>query len=680
MSISTSITDLIQQTLPSTDEHQLGAIMAPVDTHVLVTAPPGSGKTRVLVGRYLYLLTQGFAPDQVAAVTFTNKAANEMKTRIGYAMGWDERRIKTLPIATFHSLSARWLRRHAARAGVRANYTIYDENQAHFLMRRVVKEHGLPVDPDYAMEFVSLLKSYNVSPEDLYLAAWSGKSYLTRNLLSIEQKAKAMRSDLQEAYRLYEKALEDSNAIDFDGLLLYVIRFIEEKGGIKHLGLRYLLVDECQDINTAQYDLIAAMASRDVYTYLVGDVDQSIYMFRGARPDLIEDYVAQFAPVQRRLIYNYRSREAIVDLSSDVIKPNYDSSGIVFEPVRTDRPGGVVEWVNIHPSLAAEAQDRVDELPFEARLVQALVETGCQPGEIAVLSRYNIPLVHIWQALLRLGVPAYLPPSKGGASMKNPLRWMLSLLSNSQDTVALSNLLLSIKGIGKSTANKIFASVAGKAAAVELAEALRQAADKAGGKVKPRLEKLADAMSDATAMLDEALGNRPLTAVIDAVAPAVYEVIKKPEQLYREHEAMLMTAEELPATPESLAEYLSFLSLVTSEPPAEDGNVVRLSTVHSAKGLEYRVVIIPDHEPRFQMRDFSSAEERRVFYVALTRAKDAAFIVTYYDSGMYSSQVRTAFVINALSGLSLTPFEVDQPFLADLFLARATSALIQDSE
>lgn len=671
MGTLTSIADLIQGTFPGTDEHQMGAITAPIDTHVLVTAPPGSGKTRVLAGRYMYLAASGIDPERIAAVTFTNKAANEMKTRIGRAFGWDAKRIKGLPVATFHSLSARWLRKYAALAGVKSNFTIYDEDQSRVLMKRVVSDNGLPLNPDHALSLISLLKSLCVDVDELYQAAWSYNSGLGRFLSQIEKTIDGTVYDLQQTYRLYQEALRAANALDFDDLLMYAIRFIEERGGLEVIGVDYLLVDECQDINTAQYYLIAAMASRGVMTYLVGDIDQSIYMFRGARPDLIEDYVAQFEPLQKRLVYNYRSREAIVSLSSDIIKPNYAGSNILFEPMQTNRPGGSVDWVNVSPFLSTDAADKVDTIPFEARLVKALVDTGCRPGDIAVLSRYNSTLAAVWNALLSMGIPAYLPASKGGARMDNPLRWALSLLSNSQDTVSLFKLLESIKGVGKVTASKVLAACAGCETPQALSAALASAAGDLNNGVRPRLEMLAGLFAELSSYLDNLLEPRPLVDVIDRAAAVLYQLVKREEELFESRHPFIFAAEDMTASSADLAEYLSFISLVASEPPPGDDSVVKLSTVHAAKGLEYRVVIIPDYEMRFPVRDYSTAEERRVFYVALTRAIDAAFIVTHYDSGIYDSTCRTAFAISALRGLPVEPFEVKQPFIADLYLAKA---------
>jgi DNA helicase-2/ATP-dependent DNA helicase PcrA len=638
------------------DEHQMAAAKAPLGRHILVTAPPGSGKTRVLTARYAYLVAGGVDPSTIVAVTFTNKAADEMKSRIAAALGLAQEQVKKLPIATFHSLCARWLRRYAKTLGYRPNYSIYDQKCTRLLLKQIIEEREASIE---LAGLISFLKDHLVTPDKVWDAVTSG-------LLSRSSYRGVDAVTLTDVYKAYQRALKAVNAMDFDDLLLNTLALLDRIPLVRNLGIRYLLVDECQDINTAQYELIRKFASSGVHTYLVGDLEQSIYSFRGSRPDLIEAFIAEFEPEQRRLVYNYRSRRVIVDVSSEVIKANYARSKVIYVPMRAVKDGGKVAWYNVPPDVFEEEGDCAS---FPVRLVKGLVESGISPPDIAILCRYNRPLEGLWRECLEAGVPARL--ARTGRGLDTPIQHLLAVAVNPLDHISLEELLLSLEGIGPATTEKLSKALRGIADLSALVRAIEQVSlsSKYPPRVARSLERLAAAFHALQAGLMVPPAGATMATVLDGPVSMLFEAVQACIDYVDDTEILLRMAEQYPATHEGLLEFLPALSLVTGDLSQKKENLVTLSTIHSAKGLEYRIVVIVDYDEPLRVFDYSSPEERRIFYVAITRAIDRAYIVTRYRRSVIEDETMPCYVRDMLKGTGVDPVHLTNLFMCDMTIA-----------
>lgn len=634
------------------DEYQMAAVTAPLNTHVLVTAPPGSGKTRVLTARYVYLMEHGAPPQSTVAVTFTNKAAQEMKDRIGKALGLSEDRVRELPIATFHSLCARWLRKYAPKLGYRCNFTICDQYHSEKVVEGVLESLGLNVSEGAVAAAIARLKDELVGPEEAatYLADREGPATtagLDAHTFSL-------------VYREYQKTLREMNAMDFGDLIAYAVRLFNGAVPLSRLGVRHLLVDECQDINTAQYELIRLFAEHGIWVFLVGDLDQSIYGWRGSRPRLIRLFAALYEPQVYRLVYNYRSRDTIVQVANAVIRPNYADAD-TFAPMQAVRPGGRVRWFNIPYTPAT-----YKTIPyFPAVLVRSLVEAGTPPGSIAVLCRYSGPLESVWRSLLAAGVPARLVKMRRG--LKSPLQPFVLVSANPQDAIALRILLEQLRDIGPVLAEKITHLASGQNSLSSLVVALRGAATKIGRRraiesllaLVKALEKLRDAL--ASAAPGSTLGD-----VLKEPAEVLLSAVDVADRNVDDVETALEMAGNYPATQDGLVELASMLGLVSGDVLAQRDEMVTVSTIHAAKGLEYDVVILLEVPSRlfYDGARCADQEERRVFYVGLTRAAERLYIVTYFNEAVLHDQA--SFVHAMLGDYSVDPIQLKSGFMMDM--------------
>lgn len=615
------------------DQYQRQAVEAPVDRFVLVTAPPGSGKTRVLTQRYLYLARNAGVPlESIVAVTFTNKAANEMKQRIAAVLGLSD--VSVLPIATFHSLAFRWLRKYYKVVDLPKTFTVYDENKTRKVIRKVAQ--GTPYNTDMLSPVISYLANSGVFPGyDADIIDWS--DFESRFHISKHQA-------LSLYNEFFEKMLK-MRALSFDMLILYAIRLFERKT-CRELNISYVLVDECQDINAAQYQLLSQMASGGAILYLTGDIDQSLYGFRGSRPELIEDFITEFNPEQYRLIYNYRSGAEIVNVSSDVIRVNYlgSDSRIRFEPTQPVKDGGMVRWFNI-------VSNGAPSIPYPellAKMITMLVHTaGYKPGDIAVLCRASKPIIAAVDGVIRelasyaaatdtepIPVRLVLPRYP----IDDAARSFIQFAANPHDTISLSDLLERLKFIGEKTAQKITRRYA--LSPVDSVTCLPQVfrerlAKGVTTRVRDVLYILADAfdkLADTAVPLSE--------RVYDAILNLLH-IMKDVSEDDSSIDLAVELAEQYDGSDTDLADFASMINLVYStyeDAKAGKTDSVVFSTIHSAKGLEYKVVIILElPRSRFLLESMDLVEERRVFYVAITRAIERAYIISFYPTAFFTA-------------------------------------------
>jgi DNA helicase-2/ATP-dependent DNA helicase PcrA len=609
------------------------------DGPVMIVAGAGSGKTRVLTYRTAYLLEQGVPPEAVLALTFTNKAADEMKGRIGSLVGAAHRGIW---MGTFHSLFARMLRTEAERAGYDRSFSIYDRDDSLALVRSVMADLGIP--GQHWSPAAILARISNARNRFLTPAAFRAEA---DDALSVQAAA---------VYGPYVTRLKAANAMDFDDLLLVPLElFSRDQRVLRRYQerFRYILVDEYQDTNRVQYRLITELARGHRNICVVGDDAQSIYAFRGADIRNILDFERDYPGCAVfRLEQNYRSTGTILAAADRLIAHNRDR---IPKQLWTANVAG-------EPIILRLCTDDVDEgQQIVARIEGDVRRRKMDLKDFAVLYRTNAQSRAIEDALRRSGIPYMLV---GGVAfyrrkeIKDVLAY-LRVLANPRDDESLLRVLnVPPRGIGDVTVGRLRALAAQRSAS--LAEILTAdvlttalsgralAAVRDFGALLRKYRELSGVMSVkelASALVDD-LGI--LSRLKDENTPESLERRANVQEL------LSALAEFCDAHPGAgLNEFLQEVSLVSDVDSAEFGrNAVMLMTLHAAKGLEFPVVFITGLEeglfPIGTARERSEVEEeRRLFYVGITRAMQRLYLSyaqTRFRNGERSYGVRSRFL------------------------------------
>jgi DNA helicase II / ATP-dependent DNA helicase PcrA len=583
---------------------------------VLVLAGAGSGKTRVIAHRIAWLLAaEAVHPRNLLAVTFTNKAAEEMRRRVEDLVLPGG--IRPPLIATFHSTSVRMLRQHAPRIGLPASFVIYDEDDRLTLMKDLVRELGFDervLSPSSAVHRVSHAKNQMLGPEEV--------DRLART--PAEERVAML-------YARYEARLRQAGAVDFDDLLLLAVKLLVEVPEVLtwYRGLwRHVLVDEYQDTNRAQYRMIRLLTEEHRNLCVVGDPDQSVYRWRGADLRNILDFERDYpdchiVPLEQ----NYRSTRRILAMASAVIANNRARKD---KRLWTDNADGELAQVY-------RAWDEHEEAGFVAQAIRGLRGTGMEYRDAAVFYRTNAQSRVLEDALRRAAIPYAIV---GGVrfyerrEVKDTVAW-LRLIVNPQDDVAFRRAVgAPARGVGRTTLDALAA--AARKGGTSLLLACAALPPEIGGKPRRALE-------DFRALVDGLAARRretALTAFIDAVlAESGYRAALRAERT-AEAEARLENLEELIAAAEDFANaraagdepaaveaFLDSVTLVSDVDEWDAGaGGVTLMTLHSAKGLEFPVVFLTGLEEGVfphsrSMHDPDEIEEeRRLCYVGITRA------------------------------------------------------------
>ena len=619
---------------------------------LLVLAGAGSGKTRVLTARIAHLIRAGrVRPDRIFAVTFTNKAAGEMRERVANLLGADPR---GLWIGTFHSLSARLLRREAPLLGFGPNFTIYDEDDSQALLKRMLEQRDLSpkaYPPRALHSLISGAKNRMLTPEE-YLA--SADTPLTRVAA--------------DCYRDLGEALLRANAMDFDDLLLFPLRLFREhperlawwQGRFDHV-----LVDEFQDTNAAQYRLVRALAQRHGNLCVVGDDDQAIYGWRGADVRHMLAFQNDFPGTTLiKLEQNYRSTQIILDAANGVIAENRERLG---KTLFTAIPGGA-------PVVLLTAADERDEAEWIAGELASQAEHSDLPYEtMAVLYRTNAQSRPLEEAFRMRGVPYRLVGAVSfyeRREVKDLLAY-LRLIANPADDQAFSRVAnVPRRGIGD-TSLTLLAETARRWGKPLLETA--RAADRVEG-LRPGLRETLRNFASLVDRLREAVGTAdPATALETVILRIGYEPwlaeegVEGVERLENVRELVAGAAawaEVAEATGEGegddaggtlIERYLTQSALVT--PTDEFGGAgaagVTLLTVHMAKGLEWPIVALTGLEDglfplaRTAGEPGGLEEERRLCYVGLTRARERLYLSwarTRYRNGRLEQSESSRFL------------------------------------
>ncbi len=591
---------------------------------ILVLAGAGSGKTRVLTTRIAHLIDRhGVPPDRIFAVTFTNKAAGEMKQRIGRLLARDP---SGLWIGTFHSLSARLLRREAELIGFSRQFTIYDEDDRLSLIKRLMDQrgHSTKLFPPRAVQaLISSAKNRMVPPSELA----AGVSQFDR----LAQVA-------ADVYGALDDALTAANAMDFDNLLLHPLRLFREHPDRRRAyqaRFSFILVDEFQDTNRAQYELIRLLGAHG-NVCVVGDDDQSIYGWRGADVRNMQDFLKDFPGARLvRLEENYRSTQVVLDAANGVIAEN---SGRIGKMLTTRRRGG-------EPVTLLAAADERDEAEWVVRELQRRSAAGdwAYP-DMAVLYRTNSQSRALEEAFRRAGIPYRLIGAISfyeRREVKDLLAYLRLITNPADDEAFLRAVGVPKRGLGETSLSVL------QHTATHWSKPLLATARGAEGitDLRPNVR---EAFRGFAALIDglaQRAGQLPPADVLEQVIQAIdYEAVLHAEgpegedrwENVRELVASAanwseVVAEGAEGTP--LERFLAEAALLSSADTtvgSEEG--VTLMTLHTAKGLEWPVVVLTGLEnglfplARAEEQPDGLEEERRLCYVGLTRAKDKLYL------------------------------------------------------
>ena len=593
--------------LDELNEKQKEAVMYN-DGPLLIIAGAGAGKTKTLTTKIAYLLEEKLAkPYEILAITFTNKAAKEMKERLYMLIGSDA---KKLTVSTFHSFGLKLVRENYARLGYDKNFVIMDADDSLTVVKKIIKDMGYDpklYSPKAIRNKISSCKNERITP-----------AMYQRYAVSDYEKV------IQEVYEKYEKKLYQNNSLDFDDLLLLPIKLFQEYPDVLKAYqdlYQYILVDEYQDTNEAQYTLTKLLSEKNRKLTCVGDDSQSIYSFRGANYKNILNFEKDYPDAKTILLeQNYRSTSTILDAANQVIKNNKQRKDKNLWTAR-----GVGEKIKYY-----RAYNEKEEAQYVIRKIKELINKGINYNEIAVLYRTNAQSRVMVEELLKENLPYRVIGSFYFYSRREikDLIAYLRLIHNSRDNVSLLRVINTPKRvIGLKTIENLTnkadtegisiydAIESGKELAFkETIEKLKQIAEEV------TLTELIDKVLDASGLRQDLENEKTLEAEIRLENLEEFKSITKS---FEEREGLV-----------SLEEFLLEISLISDvEEYKEDNNRISLMTVHSVKGLEFEYVFVIGMEeglfPHMNslMESGEIEEERRLCYVAITRAKDDLYLV-----------------------------------------------------
>jgi DNA helicase-2/ATP-dependent DNA helicase PcrA len=607
------------------------------DGALMVIAGAGSGKTRVLTYRIAYLMSQGVDSFNILALTFTNKAAREMKKRIADIVGGSE--AKNLWMGTFHSIFAKILRFEADKLGFPSNFTIYDTQDSERLIRSIIKEMQLDKDIYKYKQVRSRISSFKNNL--ITVRAYFNNSDL------VEADAMAKRPRMGEIYQEYVERCFKAGAMDFDDLLLRTNELLNRFPDVlaKYQNrFRYILVDEYQDTNHSQYLIVKALADRFQNICVVGDDSQSIYAFRGANINNILNFQKDYENVEMyRLEQNYRSTRNIVEAANSVIEQNKTRIDKVVWTA--NEPGGQIK-VNRSATDGEEGRFVASSI-FETKMREQL-----HNGDFAILYRTNAQSRAMEDALRKRDIPYRI---YGGLSfyqrkeIKDVLAY-LRLIVNPKDEESLKRVInYPARGIGQTTIDKLVVAAKHYGRSMfEVMENISKIDLKINSGTKNKLENFTT-MVKSFQIMSEGANAFELTAHVTKTTGLVQELkkdgtpegiarIENIEELLNGIKDFVEGQEDVVDATGALAEFLEDVALATDmDNDKGDDDRVALMTIHLAKGLEFpHVYIVGMEEDLFpsgmSMNTRSDLEEeRRLFYVALTRAEKQAYL-TYTQS------------------------------------------------
>lgn len=587
---------------------------------LLILAGAGSGKTRVLTHRIAHLVEdEGVDPMNILAITFTNKAANEMKERIDSLLS---RNMDSLWAGTFHSICVRILRFNINKIGYDSSFTIYDRDDQMTVVRECIKEKNIDKDmykEKTILNTIGRLKDQMVSPKD-----YIGENY--NNLYA---------RTIGELYEMYEKKLRANNALDFDDLILKTVELLnsdEETLDYYSRRFKYIFVDEFQDTNNPQYELVRLLSSHHRNLCVVGDDDQSIYGFRGADIGNILNFEKDFKDTRIiKLEENYRSTANILGVANHIIKNNYERKDKKLWTSNSEGDQVVLEAL----------MDEQEEASFVVNKIEELMEEGYKASDFAILYRTNAQSRTFEEVFIRKNIPYKLVGGLkfyGRREIKDVVAY-LNLIQNPTDNVSLKRIInVPKRGIGNVTLARIedHANERGESIYSSLLDL--DSIDKISQRAKNNLSKFVDMMNSFIVMKEVMGVQEFIEKLINDVG--YLDELRKENSI--EAQTRLENIEEFISVaidferenPDgTIEDFLADVSLLSDVDKTEDiDDSVTMLTVHSSKGLEFPVVfMVGMEEGLFPMSraledDKELEEERRLCYVAVTRAEKKLFV------------------------------------------------------
>ncbi len=648
------MTDKLPSYLSGLNPEQLEAVLHE-SGNLLILAGAGSGKTRVITTKIAWLIRErGLVPESILAVTFTNKAAAEMRER---ACAIEPSCIRA-NLRTFHSFGSWFLRRNAAVAGLDRDFTIYDDDDSTTLVRAAFPEMSRPEAGKLASA-IARAKDYGLTPD----APDLDRRFNER--------------DFRRRFSEYERRLRATGNVDFGDLISMPVRVLETEPAIRertHSRFRVILVDEYQDSNVAQFELLKSLAGPEAYVCVVGDDDQSIYRFRGAEVRNILTFPEVFPDTTIiKLERNYRSYQSILDIASKVVERN---EGRLGKTLKATRKGG-------EKPVLAVLRDQDEETAYCVRVVDAHLRKGGSFSDIAIMYRTNAQSLAFERAFPASGVPYRLVGALRfyeREEVKDALA-LLALASNPRDEVAFRRVANKpSRGVGEASleavveiafatgGNLVQASTATQAKSAKARTglvnfaSLMHSIETRLGPSDPSfygLEENAEntvPASDLQVQNPKATGtsasgiNHPLSTLVEFAVreSGLLEYHKSQDEVAGTQKVanldeLVNAASDYPATKSGLSAFLEAVELDRTMSSGEAGqDAVTLITMHNTKGLEFLVVIIAGMEQGLFPRDDDDGEDleeqRRLFYVALTRAKDELHL-TYCRRRLFRGRI-----------------------------------------
>ena len=606
--------------LDGLNEMQQKAVTA-TEGPVLVLAGAGSGKTTVLVNRIAYILeTKPVEPYNILAITFTNKAANEMKIRIEKKIG---NKADGMWVFTFHSACVRILKKCAAYLGYSSNFVIYDSDDSRTVMKDCLKEMNLDekVFPVRSMlSYISDAKDKLMSAEE-YTKTYNG-DYLKSRVAAL--------------YTLYQQKLKRNNAMDFDDIIFNTVKILKENPQVLeyyHNKFKYIMVDEYQDTSIAQYVLVSLLSAGTRNICVVGDDDQSIYKFRGANIRNILDFEKEFKDAQViKLEQNYRSSKNILNAANAVIKNNEQRKS---KALWTDNNEG--ETIKLHT-----AADEYKEAMFIADEIETEVENGAKYSDFAILYRTNAQSRVLEEAFMKSSIPYRILSGLrfyDRKEIKDIIAYLRVILNPADDVSLLRIINEPKRGIGKTTTDKAASIAAYRSKSIY--EIISEP-DK-----YPEIIRASAKLDSFTTVIEELRKIRHKVDVVELIKAVLtlsgymtaLEAENTPEAETRIENlkeftsvaAEFIKSDEEDTSFEAFIENITLVSNIDAYDENEDFAV--MMTIHSAKGLEFPTVFIsgleeglfPSLRPTGNLAE-DLEEERRLCYVAITRAKQKLYI------------------------------------------------------
>ena len=606
--------------LDGLNDAQKRAVLAK-DGPISVLAGAGSGKTRVLTTRVYHLIREGIPALQILAVTFTNKAAREMRERVRLMLGEDG---PPPLIATFHGLGRELLESYGKAIGVQRFFSVYDRDDSERAIAAALKALDVGTkefSPRTVLGRISRAKGEGMRAQEFYEK--HARSGFGNRITA-------------EAWLRYEKTLKGEKALDFDDLIALPVQLLEENEDIRALAQdrwRYIHIDEYQDTNALQGRLTNMLAAKHRNLFVVGDIDQTIYTWRGATIENLLEFDKTYPEAQTIILErNYRATKNLVDAANAVIEKNKNRKE---KYSTTEKAVGAP--IVVHSARSAE-----DEARWIALTIRGLMRGGMKPEEVAILFRTNFQSRALEEGLLRAGVPYKLIGTKFFArrEVKDALAWMRLALDPSREVDKLRAAAAPPRGLGKVTLGKL---AAGQRSALRAGELTKVEAFE---KIIEELSHAADQLipSEFVKLVVEKSGmRRVLQDEGNAEDRERFENVEELASVAARHDSLLGK--------EGIATFLAEAALASDQDEMDQGEKkgVTLMTVHAAKGLEFNTVFVSGmeeglfpHQGMGDSNDRDEEEERRLFYVAMTRAKERLYLTLALVRKIYGSDFVTA--------------------------------------